>query len=290
MNPALYLIGALTLLLLAGSFSAWVAIVLSLWFRRAILPLETRQPVPWTGFDVLLLAVAYIAVEVFGGVVAGALAAGGETLDRLWWMLLLQPIIHAVWFLGAVLYLAIRGAFPDDLGFDLSCWKDDVPYALWMYLAALIPVYAVQAFFTKYLEIPSRHPLLKLTGEDASLSVMILATIAAVGVAPWFEEFIFRVVLQGWLEREQVRIRQLRDPGASSAPGYTPLVVASLLFAALHAAAGPDPFAIFFLSLFLGYVYRQTHRMLPSVLIHTGVNGFTMFNLWGLYLSGAKLP
>ena len=42
----------------------------------------------------------------------------------------------------------------------------------------------------------------------------------------------------------------------------------------------------FILSLFLGYAYRQTHRVFPSWIIHTGINGFTMLNMWILYLYG----
>jgi membrane protease YdiL (CAAX protease family) len=53
----------------------------------------------------------------------------------------------------------------------------------------------------------------------------------------------------------------------------------------MHFSAGPDPVAIFVLSLFLGYAYRQTHRILPSIAIHAGLNGWTMLNLWIMYLS-----
>ena len=176
------------------------------------------------------------------------------------------------------------------MGWDLSHWRDDLRRGGWMFLAAVLPVFAVQMLFTQFLEMPSDHPLLKLTREHGTLLVLVLATLVAVVVAPVFEEFVFRVMLQGWLEAEQVRLRERRDESVSGRPGFAPLVICSLLFAALHARSWPDPVAIFVLSLFLGYAYRQTHRMVPSLVIHAGVNGWTMLNVWLMYLAGEKLP
>jgi membrane protease YdiL (CAAX protease family) len=143
-----------------------------------------------------------------------------------------------------------------------------------------VPVFAVPWCFVYVLDIPSKHPLVELMETRPNLAVMILATVMAVGVAPLFEEFVFRVLLQGWLEDQQVRLRERRAASGDERPGFAPIVVASVVFAALHMGHGPDPFALFVFSLFLGYVYRQTHRIVPSLVVHACLNGWTMINLW----------
>jgi membrane protease YdiL (CAAX protease family) len=283
-NAAVFLNG-LALLLISGSLWAWGGIVSRLWRREPPIVPVPRLPVPWTGSDMLLLAASFLFFEILAGSLAHALA-GGETESFLPLALAIQSGTRVLWFTSAVAYLIWRGAYLDDVGWDSTHFGKDFATGVWLFLAASVPVLLVQLYFTSYLGIESKHPLIELARQRSGLGIMVLATIAAVGIAPWFEEFVFRVLLQGWLEGEQVRLRLRRDPDASETPGFSPLLIASLLFAAMHAAAGPDPVAIFVLSLFLGYAYRQTHRILPSIVIHAGVNGWTMFNLWVQFLAG----
>ncbi len=283
-NAAVVLNG-LALLLISGSLLAWGRILSKLRRREPPVQALPRLPVPWTGGDMLLLAVSFLFFEILAGSLAQAIA-GDESEHFLPLALAIQSATRVLWFIFAVIVLIRRGAYLDDLGWDSAHVGRDARIGFWLFLAASVPVLLVQLYFTRYLEIESKHPLLELTRERAGLGILVLATIAAVGVAPWFEEFVFRVLLQGWLEGEQVRLRLRRDPEASDIPGFAPLLIASLLFAGMHAAAGPDPAAIFVLSLFLGYAYRQTHRILPSIVIHAGVNGWTMFNVWVQYLAG----
>jgi membrane protease YdiL (CAAX protease family) len=44
----------------------------------------------------------------------------------------------------------------------------------------------------------------------------------------------------------------------------------------MHAAHGPDPIPLFVLALGLGYLYRQTHRILPCIVVHFLLNLLTM--------------
>lgn len=55
-----------------------------------------------------------------------------------------------------------------------------------------------------------------------------------------------------------------------------PLIVASLLFALMHWGQGLAPIPLFFLSLGLGYLYRQTGSLVPPIVVHFVLNGFTM--------------
>ncbi|TWU15812.1 CPBP family intramembrane glutamic endopeptidase [Allorhodopirellula heiligendammensis] len=55
-----------------------------------------------------------------------------------------------------------------------------------------------------------------------------------------------------------------------------PIIVTSLVFAVMHWGQGPAPIPLFFLSLGLGYLYRQTGSLVPSIVVHFILNGFTM--------------
>lgn len=55
-----------------------------------------------------------------------------------------------------------------------------------------------------------------------------------------------------------------------------PIVITSLMFAVMHWGQGLAPIPLFFLSLGLGYLYRQTGSLVPSIVVHFTLNGFTM--------------
>ncbi len=282
------IVGGITLALLAGSLLAWGAIGERLVRRRRLVEFEPRFVVPWAAWDVMALALSYLFCEVLAVSIARHLT-GGSPAAISPTALAAQTTARLVWLVGAVAYLQFKsGAYADDLGITLRRGGYDLRLGGVMFLAVILPVFAVQWLLVFVLEMPSDHPLLKLTREGNNLGVMVLATVAAVVVAPLFEEFVFRVVLQGWLETQQVTLQERREGQSGGRPGFAPLVIASLLFAALHAGSWPDPLPIFVLSLFLGYAYRQTHRMLPSLVIHACVNGWTMLNVWILYLSGSS--
>lgn len=69
---------------------------------------------------------------------------------------------------------------------------------------------------------------------------------------------------------------------------WWPTVLSSLLFSLAHFGHGLDPIPLFFLSLGLGIIFRQTGRLLPCVLLHMFFNGFSML-MMGLHLL-TKVP
>lgn len=68
------------------------------------------------------------------------------------------------------------------------------------------------------------------------------------------------------------------DPSLQSiAPkAIWPMVVTSGIFAGLHIGQGLAPVALFFFSLALGYLYRQTGRITAPVVLHMVLNSMTM--------------
>jgi membrane protease YdiL (CAAX protease family) len=66
-----------------------------------------------------------------------------------------------------------------------------------------------------------------------------------------------------------------------------PILGSALPFALAHYGYGPDPIAIFFLALILGYVYQRTHRILPCMIAHALFNSVAVFVLWRMVFGGA---
>ncbi|MEM7784644.1 MAG: CPBP family intramembrane glutamic endopeptidase, partial [Planctomycetota bacterium] len=58
---------------------------------------------------------------------------------------------------------------------------------------------------------------------------------------------------------------------------YWPILVSALLFAFAHFGQGPAPIPLFLLGLGLGYIFLQTGSILPCIVIHMALNGFSMF-------------
>ncbi|MHB9081047.1 MAG: CPBP family intramembrane glutamic endopeptidase [Pirellulaceae bacterium] len=67
-------------------------------------------------------------------------------------------------------------------------------------------------------------------------------------------------------------IEPLQDSEQAVGAAYWPMAVSALIFAVLHLSHGPDWIPLFFLALGLGYLYRQTHRILPSIVVHFLLN------------------
>ena len=150
----------------------------------------------------------------------------------------------------------------------------DIVRGISLCIAMLIPVYAVQMTVIWVLGLPSGHPTIESLMEEPSIEKLLGAIILAGIVAPLFEEFTFRVLLQGWLER-------LAGPASRSAASFWPIIVSSLLFAITHQGQGAAPAPLFVLALGLGYLYRQTHRLTPCVAAHMFFNAFSLTMAWG---------
>jgi membrane protease YdiL (CAAX protease family) len=63
-------------------------------------------------------------------------------------------------------------------------------------------------------------------------------------------------------------------------PRYWPIVVSATVFALMHLGHGYDPIPLFFLAVGLGYLYQQTHRVLPCIVVHLLLNATSLVLLW----------
>lgn len=55
-----------------------------------------------------------------------------------------------------------------------------------------------------------------------------------------------------------------------------PIFASAAMFALMHYSHGPDPIPLFFFAIGLGYLYRQTHRILPCVVVHFLLNALSL--------------
>jgi membrane protease YdiL (CAAX protease family) len=196
-------LGSVIIVLGIASVGVWFALADRL-KSGPILKYEPRRPVPWHGAWTLLpiaLVVLTIAAAIFAGGSADETAARPrETIERIA-VGSVQQTALVIAFL-AVLIVA-SGANRTDLGLpnDAVELVRDIRIGIIAWLAALAPVYATQITLLVIFGPAEGHPLLKMVEQQSDPTLFILAFMAAVVVAPICEELLFRLVLQGWLEK-----------------------------------------------------------------------------------------
>lgn len=311
---------------------------------RPLLAYEPRRPVPWNFLAPLALLAPLLGLSLVRPIGASleqtadraALAAGavasatvgapaaaiascamqssaveyveqrGQQATQLWaiWAQVAGSLALAL-ACYTLLILAF-GATREDLGLP-SSWSElrrEVATGATAFLAALVPIYAVQILLTTLLEPEHGHPLIEELAVNHSPQMMAAAAMAAVLAAPVFEETAFRLTFQGWLERIQekhlvsrrrlveddpliaavealpVDPRQAPDVVPGLPRGWAPMLISALLFAAAHAGHGVAPGSLVVLGVVLGYLYQRTHRIVPSIVCHMCFNGFSIGVLW----------
>jgi membrane protease YdiL (CAAX protease family) len=258
--------------LMTASLVVWLSVARRLSEGERLVPYEPRLRAPWNFVDLLWLVLAWPIFEL----VALRVAAPGDTIaDGGFSMAGLAGVTagHFLWTVAAIFYLEMRtGARAREFGFDTSRLPQDVRLGSLAFLAAAPLVYGVQIVVSQFWT-PLEHPLAKLVSEQHGPALVALAALSAIVVAPLSEELLFRVVLQGWLEQV---LRRRRRPWRS-AQRVLPILISSALFAFMH--QGADRVALFVLALFLGFLYRQTHRIFPSLVLHACINALAVMAL-----------
>lgn len=258
--------------LMMASLVVWLNVARRLSEGDTLVPYEPRLRAPWNVVDVLWLVLAWPIFEL----VALRAAAPGDTIEGGGLSIAgLAGVTagHFLWTVAAIFYLEVRtGARAREFGFDATNLARDARLGGLTFLAAAPLVYGVQIVVSKFWP-PLEHPLAKLVSEQNSPALVALAALSAIVVAPLSEELLFRVILQGWLER----VMRRRWRAWRAAHRVLPILISSALFAVMH--QGADRVALFVLALFLGFLYRQTHRIFPSLVVHACINALAVLAL-----------
>ena len=79
-------------------------------------------------------------------------------------------------------------------------------------------------------------------------------------------------------EPSEERLAEMPWPAPEARPpshwaSAMPIIITSVLFAAVHVPQWPAPIAIFGLSVALGLLYQRTGSLVPSITLHAVFNG-----------------
>ena len=246
---------------------AWISLFARVLRRNEILAFEPRRATPWGAIAVVLSFFLFIGSQIAVGLAFGVKPDAEPTVAQtnalLTWTAV--AILAATLTSIGLIHLSAR-AGRADFGISLEHVPRDLFVGIYAFLILGPATFLIQFIFVKLLEFESQHPLIELLEQDSTGMLFGVVTVLAVIVAPISEEYFFRVLLQGWLEKIFA--------------SWVPIVISAAVFALMHWSHGPDPAALFVLALGLGYLYQRTHRWLPCVVTHACLNGTTMLMLW----------
>jgi membrane protease YdiL (CAAX protease family) len=191
-----------------GGCLCWVLAALKVAGGQPLIDWSKRRPVPWALLDLVGIFVLYV-VSIF--VVQGSLNAAGmlpdtDDLTKLSLgdsaVLVAANIAASLGLLVVALPLVVlrTGATLQDFGLVARKLADDIKLGIIAFLMLAPPVYVIQGLLVYFWQ-PSKHPLMEMFKASPDPGFYALLFVAAAVVAPIFEEIVFRVILQGFLEK-----------------------------------------------------------------------------------------
>jgi membrane protease YdiL (CAAX protease family) len=316
------IVAALQLAVFATSAAVWFHAIQRLRSGRGLIPFEPRRQVPWDGAWVLFSILLYWCLAALvnigaarthmaglpEGERAAALANPAAVLGASpAFMLRMIQADSAAKLIAMCLVLfvlsKVKRADEYDFGIGFERIGTRIAQGAYVFFLALPPTLLLQFVMVEIVGIKYDHALIEAVRSPTGGALVLWSGIAAVVVAPLVEEFVFRGIVQGWLERISAEVQAREDderllrlqeetaerPSISASPesrrlSGMPILFSSAIFALVHlpqwAAIGP----LFIFGVGLGYLYRQTHSIWPGVVMHFLLNGLTMTVL----LLGAK--
>jgi uncharacterized protein len=273
--------GDITLMLLALAVmaawlgSGWMAVALVRRRQLGMPVVEARpqEPVPWRGIDVVAAVLIMLLARIVAQVAISTSvnpAVPGMTAHLVAGVLAMLG--------GAAVTAAMllkKGASWADLGLSPFMPAQDLRLALGGLALVLAPLLATAALLNRI--VPYQHPIIDYLNEHSDPLAIAVVVLAAIVVAPIAEEFLFRRVLQGWLETLPL------GPGVA-------IGLASLAFAVAHAGHGLAWLPLLVLGIVLGVLVRQTGSIMPAIVLHALFNavsvGLLLLQLSGLVPAG----
>jgi membrane protease YdiL (CAAX protease family) len=232
--------------------AAWMAVIVMLagrlWRGLPVIAGRPHDPVPWNGNDVLVILIGFVGIATM----AGAITGPEPPLDL---SLAMNMLVVTVATVLARAWLMARGATAADLGLAPVRPAEDVTLAIMGLALVVAPLLALAAWLNT-IE-PYEHPIVEFLASRREALGIGLVVVTACVVAPVGEEFFFRRVLQGWLEK-------LLPAG----DGIAAVFLSAAAFALAHYEHGLAFLPLFPLGLVLGFTARQTGSIVPCILLH----------------------
>jgi membrane protease YdiL (CAAX protease family) len=203
----LVLAGMVVIAVLAGGLFCWTLAVFKLASGLPLIEWSERRPVPWALIDLVAIGALFIVVNVAASMVLHQLGLLPDTVkfdelelaERMTLTLANALVSLAILAIGLPLVAQRTGARLADFGWSAAGLLADLKLGVIAFVMIAPPVYAIQGILTQIW--PSKHPLMEMFRETPDASFFAVLAFAAVVVAPLSEELLFRVLLQGFLER-----------------------------------------------------------------------------------------
>lgn len=194
-------------LLVLTSIHLWIGALRCLRAHEPLVPREPRREVPWGLLDILMALILEIVAVRLAGLWGGPafhvdLSRPLEQLDieqRARVLMAFSVARLATLTLTIAWLLARYRPSAHDFGVDLRRIGSDLGLGIRAFVMLAPILYGVQFLLVQVME--SKHPLIELLKDNPSSQFFAMSGFAAVIVAPVAEEFFFRLLVQGWLER-----------------------------------------------------------------------------------------
>ena len=283
----------LIVLLGASTLSAWTWVVYRSCRRQQVLPSRPQfELASWgllhVGFTIITVMLFQAATQAimeqqFPPARGDSLQPGEQAIQIL--------VVASAGLVGALLSLLSIVILPRNRppGSDLNALPlpKAIGFGLLGFCCFATPAYIIQSLLTPFDD--TIHPIIKALLESGDLTAFYYMALAVVLVVPFTEEIIFRLVLQGYLQA-LFSPRTDHDAPAADNGTHSPLVrstcwpsilISSTVFSLVHIPAGASTVvALFPFAIGLGLLFQRTGRLLPSVVMHMALNGFTMLAIY----------
>lgn len=249
MSSAQTIATVLALALVAASAISWLILGRKLRGGTRIRVNSQPRAAVRTLTVVLSLLASIFAVAAFADMLKGQ-------TDHPLEIVIIASVAHFFTFV-AVMALVTRDGTYEQLGITFGSFGRQASEGSIAFVLSVVPVAAAMLLIVQPLRTDENaHDFLKKITENPSFETVGLVVLAAVILAPLVEELIFRVILQGSLQRV------LRPQQA--------ILIVAVMFSMVHGF--PDMFAIFPLALILGFTFFITHRYWTVVITHALFN------------------
>lgn len=202
---AVLLLMAVFMVFTLGSLVTWVFLIVRAVKGTPILSVAAWQPRAWGMLDLLIVLILVVMSQVAAvflgksllGMDPAAMQAEGEVSLGL--AALVSGGYLVVMLLGT-LWIMVRYSVPaSHVGFTSNI-SQVAKIGVIGGIAILPFIYLGNALVSLGSGVEYDHPLFEAMGKDGSPVNFLLAVFAAAVVAPLAEEFLFRGILQGWLQ------------------------------------------------------------------------------------------
>ena len=255
MNTDILLV-SLAVAAVTASFAMAVRVLAMREPGQPLVAAQPWEPVAWDGPDVAAL----FLVQVMFGLVAAN--SGPKPMPVLHQLSAGTASTVAATFVG-VWILRSRGASWRSLGLITRSFGSDAKLALAALALVLAPLLTLSSGLDQL--VPYRHPIIDFLSEHRDPLSLAMVFVSAVVVAPIAEEFFFRGVLQGWLQK---RLPELGGLGA--------IAIASLAFGLAHVGQGLAWIPLVFFGMAVGYLAKQTGSIVPGIIVHSLFNAVSV--------------